>query len=193
MTATIEAIETEYAGCRFRSRLEARWAVVFDALGLRWEYEPEGLEFDGVRYLPDFRLPDLHRGIFVEVKGVMTVRDMRKVIGLARHGHDVLVVGGVPRPDTSGPHFFYFEDNVEGDTTAPVRSYRVSLEIGSDSGPMLLPIGWSVDFAPEARLNKAAEGINHPERMQGLLAQAHHSITDAYRAGRSARFDGVLL
>lgn len=33
---TIKAIETRYAGCR-RSRLEARWAVVFDTLGFAWE------------------------------------------------------------------------------------------------------------------------------------------------------------
>ncbi len=65
---TIKAIETRYAGCRFRSRLEARWAVFFDTLGVRWEYEPEGLLFDdGTRYLPDFRLPDLR--IWFEVKG----------------------------------------------------------------------------------------------------------------------------
>jgi hypothetical protein len=37
-------IETRYAGCRFRSRLEARWAVFFDRLGIAWEYEPEGFE-----------------------------------------------------------------------------------------------------------------------------------------------------
>lgn len=41
---TIQAIETQYAGCRFRSRLEARWAVFFDTLDIRWEYEPEGFE-----------------------------------------------------------------------------------------------------------------------------------------------------
>lgn len=50
------AIETLYAGYRFRSRLEARWAVFFDALGLQWEYEPEGFDLDGVWYLPDFRV-----------------------------------------------------------------------------------------------------------------------------------------
>jgi hypothetical protein len=52
----IKAIETQYKGYRFRSRLEARWAVFFDALGVRWEYEPEGFDMDGVRYLPDFRV-----------------------------------------------------------------------------------------------------------------------------------------
>ncbi len=41
-------IETKYKGCRFRSRLEARWAVFFDALGIKWRYEPEGfiMRFD---------------------------------------------------------------------------------------------------------------------------------------------------
>jgi hypothetical protein len=54
---TVRPIETHYKGYRFRSRLEARWAVFFDALGLAWEYEPEGFELgDGLRYLPDFRV-----------------------------------------------------------------------------------------------------------------------------------------
>lgn len=53
----MRAIETRYKGYRFRSRLEARWAVFFDALGIEWEYEPEGYELsDGERYLPDFEL-----------------------------------------------------------------------------------------------------------------------------------------
>lgn len=63
----IKAIETKYRGYHFRSRLEARWAVFFDALGARWEYELEGFSFDGIAYLPDFFLPDL--GIWCEIKG----------------------------------------------------------------------------------------------------------------------------
>ena len=54
----IKPIETEYKGYRFRSRLEARWAVFFDACGFKWDYEPEGYEVGGVKYLPDFRLYD---------------------------------------------------------------------------------------------------------------------------------------
>jgi hypothetical protein len=64
---TIKAIETEYKGYLFRSRLEARWGVFFDSLGIKWQYETEGYEIDTYRYLPDFFLPDL--GAFVEVKG----------------------------------------------------------------------------------------------------------------------------
>ena len=64
---TVKAIETIYAGTRFRSRLEAKWAYFFDAVGWAWVYEPEGYEFsDGERYLPDFWLPGLK--MFVEVK-----------------------------------------------------------------------------------------------------------------------------
>lgn len=54
--APLKAIQTRYAGCHFRSRLEARWAVFFDQLGIRWEYEPEGFETSAGRYLPDFRI-----------------------------------------------------------------------------------------------------------------------------------------
>ena len=53
----IPVIETEYQGCRFRTRLEARWAVFFDLCGVRWEYEPEGFELpDGKPFLPEFLL-----------------------------------------------------------------------------------------------------------------------------------------
>lgn len=55
----IKPIETEYNGYLFRSKLEAQWAVVFDSLEIRYEYEPEGFELeDGTRYLPDFYFPD---------------------------------------------------------------------------------------------------------------------------------------
>lgn len=42
LNSGIAPLETRYAGYRFRSRLEARWAVFFTRLGLDWEYEPQG-------------------------------------------------------------------------------------------------------------------------------------------------------
>lgn len=62
----IKAIQTEYKGYLFRSKLEARWAVFFDTLGLPWFYESEGLDLDDVYYLPDFYLPKLK--LWVEIK-----------------------------------------------------------------------------------------------------------------------------
>lgn len=64
------AIETKYKGFRFRSRLEARWAVFFDALEISFQYEPEGfllLQGQTIPYLPDFYLPD--PGVWIEIKG----------------------------------------------------------------------------------------------------------------------------
>lgn len=63
----IQAIETVYNGYRFRSRLEARWAVFFDAAGIEYQYEPEGYKLsNGKIYLPDFYLPDFN--IYAEIK-----------------------------------------------------------------------------------------------------------------------------
>ena len=63
----IKSINTKYNGYLFRSRLEARWAVFFDAAGIDYIYEPEGFELeDGTRYLPDFYLPEYDW--YVEVK-----------------------------------------------------------------------------------------------------------------------------
>lgn len=69
----IRPIETEYHGCRFRSRLEARWAVFFDALEWIWDYEPEGFEIPGIGgYLPDFEItnPDNGHKTYFEVKPI---------------------------------------------------------------------------------------------------------------------------
>lgn len=52
--AEIKAISTRYKGYHFRSRLEARWAVFFDAVGVDWDYEPEGFSTRAGHYLPDF-------------------------------------------------------------------------------------------------------------------------------------------
>ena len=70
----IRAIDTEYKGYLFRSRLEARWAVFFDELGVRWEYEPEGILLsDGTSYLPDFYLIDFRCYFEVKRKGIKTI------------------------------------------------------------------------------------------------------------------------
>jgi hypothetical protein len=62
----IKAIETRYNGQLYRSRCEARWAVVFDALSIKYVYEIEGFDVDGQRYLPDFLLPE--QWLWAEVK-----------------------------------------------------------------------------------------------------------------------------
>ena len=99
----IKPIETVYNGYRFRSRLEARWAVFFDAMGIKYEYEPEGVEFeDGTKYLPDFLLYVWHRShtdewepIYAEVKGLMGENDLHKIELFSEH-YPIIVLGNLP-------------------------------------------------------------------------------------------------
>lgn len=75
----LKALETVYKGYRFRSRLEARWALFFDRLNIAWRYEPEGFDLDGEGYLPDFYLPHTSGGIYFETKGTSPNERERRV------------------------------------------------------------------------------------------------------------------
>lgn len=95
----IKALETRYAGCRFRSRLEARWAVFFDELGITWEYEPEAFETSCGNYLPDFRIttPLDPEPTWFEVKPPRSAPDRRHT-ALAWDGEQgVVIARGMPR------------------------------------------------------------------------------------------------
>lgn len=63
---TKPAHETKYAGCLFRSRLEATWAAFFDLCGMTWVYEP----FDIPGWSPDFLLGGK---LLVEVKPITEI------------------------------------------------------------------------------------------------------------------------
>lgn len=81
----IKPIETRYKGYRFRSRLEARWAVFFDALNFQWEYEPEGFVLsDGTHYLPDFRVKTPQgKDVWYEIKPSGVLSDTKFDLFLA--------------------------------------------------------------------------------------------------------------
>ena len=70
-------------GIKFRSRMESRWAQWFEDHNVIWEYEAEGFTFMGVRYLPDFWLPEIKT--FIEVKGILDPVDEIKLQLLAEH------------------------------------------------------------------------------------------------------------
>jgi hypothetical protein len=96
-------------GIRFRSRLTAQWAHVFQALGWSWEYEP--LDLGG--YVPDFVLsferqhkvrefPDAH--VLVAVQACVNIEDkaahqpILERIWRSGWKGPVLVVGARPHP-----------------------------------------------------------------------------------------------
>lgn len=97
----IKAIDTPYKGHLFRSRLEARFAVYFDELNVKWEYEKEGFELgNGLRYLPDFYLTDF--GIYVEIKpSKYSLKEHQKCKKLAVLSQKIVVEAlGLPSVNT---------------------------------------------------------------------------------------------
>lgn len=99
MKSQIKAINTEYNGYLFRSRLEARWAVFFDNIGIEYVYELEGYQLsNNVMYLPDFYLPSID--IHVEIKpsfDTITNQDIKKIVTFSSDcDEQLLLVIGVP-------------------------------------------------------------------------------------------------
>lgn len=98
----IKPIETIYGEYTFRSRLEARWAVFFDRIGIEWRYEDEGYQTSYGHYLPDFWLPNVYmrhveaKGVLFEVKPASylnTGHDALAEVGQQLHVGAILAIG----------------------------------------------------------------------------------------------------
>lgn len=104
---TMKAHETRYAGTLFRSRLEARWAALFDILRWRWNYEP--LDLKG--WSPDFTIEAGGKNLFVEIKPFNLLAeehfdDLRALALKAARGApcaDVILLGVDPEPRLTAP------------------------------------------------------------------------------------------
>jgi hypothetical protein len=107
----ISPVETVYKGCRFRSRLEARWAVFINSLNFSFVYEPDTYNLSGTWYLPDFWVPDWKS--FVEIKSdVPTKVQKDKCQSLSTlTGFQVLLIFGQPWIDEYSVILFYPESS----------------------------------------------------------------------------------
>lgn len=189
----MKAIQTDYAGCKFRSRLEARWAVFFDALGIVWEYEPEGFDLGPAGwYLPDFRLAAFDHGhdMWVEIKGVMDPTSERKIEAFRDHlwANDgdipvtkVAVFGDIPNPNAV-------------DDWGPSRADgQVGWDVGFDDNYVwCVGCRGTVGFEFEGRGERVHHATCNPanEYYSGKVRTGDdHRILAAYTAARSARFE----
>jgi hypothetical protein len=165
----VQAIETHYAGCRFRSRLEARVAVFLDNLHIRWEYEPQGYELPSGRYLPDFRVTTGMVDVpsfWIEVKGPVPVT--REVVVASELnlyvGPLVILVGDIPRR--------------RGDGTAWL--FRATEDDPCEDGV------WIMTDPETAILHTVyPDEVTRPE----YLGSGPHRYEEALTAARSARFE----
>lgn len=185
----IKAIETSYRGFRFRSRLEARWAVFFDAMKWAWRYEPQGYEFGGETYLPDFWVPQLSG--WIEVKGALDVNGMERLISAAMalptspDGGEVarrrpvlpklLILGEIPDPSRRWAHMHLGVDA----NRAPTWRYSWLCP----SGAIALADWNYAEQAPDPSMAAWFGGCHAP------WIRRDESIAAAYAAARSARFE----
>lgn len=147
----IEAIETEYKGYRFRSRLEARWAVFFDACGIKYQYEPEGFKAeDGTMYLPDFYLPDFD--VYCEVKPC-TEEKMQEIVKVIRflYGQtiNVMLLPDIPSAEKDSTYCYkvlYYEPMIRHTAFSNV------ILCEDDSGVQIIPeLIYDMDDASQTR------------------------------------------
>lgn len=97
----LKAINTMYQGRRFRSRLEARWAIFFDAIDVGWEYEVEGFEISDTKYLTDFKISSFGANrvdAYIEIKpNAPTLEEIRKCYEVATGtSTNMLLICGTP-------------------------------------------------------------------------------------------------
>lgn len=212
----IKPIETRYAGCRFRSRLEARWARFFDALGIKWLYEPQGFEVGekGRPYLPDFQLPDLNA--WVEVKGHRDELDLRLLAEAVSGpcGPFLLVLGPVPLVRRGSmpvhtvlmpaadlrPEFGASSDTITKFITALGKldaddQVAVNRMVYAQTGKVLMTHAYFYKLTPHAAFAPTGfqqgmwspgDPLNPPA---DELIVPTTAVADAYEAARSARFE----
>lgn len=205
---TITAIETRYAGYAFRSRLEARWAVFFDKLGIPWKYEPQGYVVAGQPYLPDFWVGD-EDGCWVEVKGTLDREGLAKIAAAAGPDGLPLHTGNDARPidieaQMGGPNVWLQTANplfqrilLLGDIPDPRIPWAHPLLLLSNGRHLIeMPATWW-SVKGKWRLLRldgwsavGADPTNHmPHGSPYPALAANYLVSDAYAAARSARFE----
>ena len=182
------ALPTTYRGTTFRSRLEARWAVFFDTLGIRWEYEPEGFALPSGNYLPDFRLPGLN--MFAEVKPARVDDPRHGELVDATGMHIAILCGPVESPPwLGGPgnlvydgHYFWRAsgDNGEGGICSWDLMHTFAI------CDVCSAISFNFAGDGERICHQSENNYAHASRGYGDFAKA--SLEDAYEAARGYRF-----
>lgn len=201
----MKAIDTVYKGCAFRSRLEARWAVLFDALGIEWRYEAERYGNERHTYLPDFYLP--FTKTWVEVKGDSSAlrQDWERMASLLDFGgvlpdfadsgymtpRGLLLLGEIP--DVSDFWGLMFHPVIQH-RKGLVRNWLLfhpKYVVLADF-EKLAP---QFEFEPGAELEEAIELESGPtagwevESKRQASSKAFPAVLDAYRVARAARFE----
>jgi hypothetical protein len=180
----IKAIPTRYNGIFYRSRLEGRWAIFFNILGINTLYEYEGYDLDGINYLPDFYLPDLD--CYVEIKGLKPSREEQyKAYKLSELSHKVVHIfsGSVPNPGIETWNDCRFE-TFTFDYKNKENNLRGQMYLKDIYALNRCPVCQEFGFSVRGLTSKLPCGCvkRGSTKLDKLVAKA-------YKAARSARFE----
>jgi len=114
--------------------------VFFDHAGIPWVYEPEGFDLgDNVLYLPDFYLPELDGGTWLEIKGMrspgLTQQEVDGELGSAWEADRDkigLLAKKIGRPTYLFMGYDIFQQHLD---VAELSQY-------GEGGEMFCPLGW---------------------------------------------------
>jgi hypothetical protein len=184
---TIKAIETKYKGYRFRSRLEARWAICFDELGVKWEYEPQGFDLgEAGWYLPDFWLPA--QQCWIEIKPLAPlISEETKAQALAEAtGRWVDIISGTPgEQDVYGyRHYPYWQRK-------SMKERKVEIGLCNDCENLTFQSPCNLLEWTHMGHCYNCGGLTYIENLGYPTDPYPDSITIAFEAARAARFDDV--
>ena len=187
----IQAIETTFNGYRFRSRLEARWAVFMSELGVNYEYEKEGFELaENSWYLPDFWLPEM--ASWLEIKGQQpTTDEQQKYEKLALVTKNAVYLSWAAIPSVEG---------VLADGVERIYSYSPAFFMGERrewverssavwcACPQCGIVGLAYNGDGVLLSRQGMCGCEFEQNERQITYDAPH-ILEAYRKARAARFD----
>jgi len=93
----------EHKGYKLRSYTELMWARLMDSIDVFYLYEPDLIQVEGCKYLPDFYLPAAD--IYLEVKGTYPTPEESAKAEQAHKATGRPVVFLVSRPESDGHGF----------------------------------------------------------------------------------------
>jgi hypothetical protein len=172
----IHLVEIIYKGNKFRSKLDAKWAVFFDECGFKWEYNAKGFGFGWEEYEPCFRLSNVDGRCGYKDDGILYVAVINSK-EIPPKGYNVppvdcpiYVVGNIPYADDIYAFFnviaeVHYNSDLFGFDTTDGDGYPAGLFCNKFGNPELL--------GPDHELGNVDWGVTR----------------QAYQKARSIRFN----
>lgn len=160
----MRTVRPPYPRITFRSKLEAQWSAIFDALGLPWAYEPVVFDLPSGRYIPDFKIypDDKDHCFWVEIKGPWpNAREFEVAteVNIYAETPCVILTGDVPRQANGGTAWWFDPATDRWSMLRASEGLERVIFRGEEQVPVYFPELWAraLDDAKDAEINPVTE------------------------------------